>query len=552
MDPLRSDEITACPHRIALSRGAPVSLSERPLDAGLERRRREAERHRRDVYTRLRAAHPDAVVPPSTDATVAALRDGAPLVLSPRLPDDPVGLRRARVALLVRVGRSPDGYAYSPVVVKNNEMVEPSTTRRTLAATLESPHPAHATWFDGVGLRSTPSVTRVGLGLAHAWRLLESHGFADPSARVGAVDRRGRLWWFSVDDHAYARLGLGAYDRAYAERLAVLRGHERWRAEGGDFPTEPFWHRECLDCPFGEHCAAELGERDDVSLVRFTTRDQQRRLRDSGVATRASLARLDPATARLRLETTLEGRLATDVDRLDDLVYRARASLRGPLRKVDRDTMGCPRADVEVDVDMESYNDATYLWGATVTLRRDLPGVEPGYRAFVDWSRDPDESAVFADFWEWLREVGRRSDAAGASWRAYCFWAQAEDGAMNRAVASPQPGGPTHRDLEAFRCDERRLWIDVHASVRDQIQTDGPLGLKSLATHAGFSWRDPEPSGEASMLWFEDAVADGPSASASRDRILAYNEDDCRATLALREWLDGSARTRPHRDDPLE
>ena len=33
--------------------------------------------------------------------------------------------------------------------------------------------------------------------------------------------------------------------------------------------------------------------------------------------------------------------------------------------------------------------------------------------------------------------------------------------------------------------------------------------------------------------------------NAARRRILEYNEDDVRATLALRKWLDGPARSIP-------
>ena len=38
-------------------------------------------------------------------------------------------------------------------------------------------------------------------------------------------------------------------------------------------------------------------------------------------------------------------------------------------------------------------------------------------------------------------------------------------------------------------------------------------------------------------------------AAASRARILEYNEDDCRATKALRDWLNGPAKALAHRDD---
>jgi len=133
----------------------------------------------------------------------------------------------------------------------------------------------------------------------------------------------------------------------------------------------------------------------------------------------------------------------------------------------------------------------------------------------------------------------------------YCFWAQAEDGAMNRAVQNPLPGGPTQSDLQSFRSQNPPQWIDMHDIAKQQIQTEGPLGLKQLAVAGGFSWRDENPSGEASMLWYEVARNETPEGLTSRQRLLEYNEDDCRATKALRDWLNDGAKSLPHRDDPL-
>ena len=142
---------------------------------------------------------------------------------------------------------------------------------------------------------------------------------------------------------------------------------------GGAFPTAPYWHRDCPDCPFREHCEEQLEKLDDVSLVRFTSFSQQLLMREHGVETRAQLARLDPTRARRARSKVLnplephepEEVLGRSIDKLDDLIYRARAFERGTsLRVVSPDAVGCPTADVEVDVDMESYDDATYLWGA--------------------------------------------------------------------------------------------------------------------------------------------------------------------------------------------
>ena len=71
-------------------------------------------------------------------------------------------------------------------------------------------------------------------------------------------------------------------------------------------------------------------------------------------------------------------------------------------------------------------------------------------------------------------------------------------------------------------------WFGVHG-----------LGLKLIAGHAGFRWRDDDPGGLNSQTWFADAVhaPDAGMREAARQRVLDYNEDDVRATAHLRAWL---------------
>jgi predicted RecB family nuclease len=199
---------------------------------------------------------------------------------------------------------------------------------------------------------------------------------------------------------------------------------------------------------------------------------------------------------------------------------------------------------------MESYEDRTYLWGATVRLRRPVPGLAQGYVGVVSWEQLDErvEGEIFARFWTWLEEVRERCQSDGASFRAYCFWAQAEDGAMNRALQFLADPALRAR-VEQFRRRESGEWIDLHDVVTHQIQTDGPTGLKKLARAAGFEWRDESPSGEASLHWYRQAVAQGPDSATWRERLLQYNEDDCVATAALRDWLNGPAKALVHRDD---
>jgi len=588
----------SCRHRVTLSRAGLSGVTRVSATDEMIRRRHLAEEFREGVLSAL-ARLQGSVVARTLEETRAAIARGEELIVRPRLDDDVAGHRRANAHALVRLGRRDELFHYAPLIVKNSEVVEPSHTRQLLMSPLARPAFAHATAQRGLTVRATASLTRSGIALAHATRVLQAQGCGDEEGRVALVDRQRRVWWLELATSTHPRFNLATYDALYRERRDLIDALERWGEGSGEFPTTAYWHRECEDCDFRDHCRDELEVRDDVSLTHYTNFEQQRLLHEFGVDTRYDLAGLDPERARLARHVpndspSREAVLALAIERLDDLIYRARAHRAGAvLRRVASDQMGCPRADVEVDVDMESDGEHTYLWGAYV--RTSGPACDgslaEGYHPFVSWDEPSEatEAEVFAEFWRWFSELRDTCAARSLTFAAYCFWAQAEDGAMNRAVAAPREGGPTLSDLDAFRTHSPAQWIDLHEYAKAQLQTEGPLGLKVLARAAGFDWRDENPSGEASMAWFAAARtptrtparrdAGGLSASRGdfggsssdaerapdaervpdtdqtqveswRRRILEYNEDDCRATQALRDWLNGPARDLAHRDDP--
>jgi predicted RecB family nuclease len=97
-------------------------------------------------------------------------------------------------------------------------------------------------------------------------------------------------------------------------------------------------------------------------------------------------------------------------------------------------------------------------------------------------------------------------------------------------------GVPTPDEVSAFCASG--LWIDLLSEIKRQFVLPGSLRLKELAGSIGFCWRDPDPGGENSMAWYRAAIAVGPEAvNPMAQRVLRYNEDDVRATLALRRWI---------------
>jgi predicted RecB family nuclease len=78
--------------------------------------------------------------------------------------------------------------------------------------------------------------------------------------------------------------------------------------------------------------------------------------------------------------------------------------------------------------------------------------------------------------------------------------------------------------------------IDLYKVVTQK--TDWPLSsysIKALAVYLGFEWRDKTPSGALSIQWFNDYLE--TKNEEIMKRILEYNEDDCKATMVLKDGI---------------
>ncbi|MGH3622143.1 MAG: TM0106 family RecB-like putative nuclease, partial [Sciscionella sp.] len=378
------------------------------------------------------------------------------------------------------------------------------------------------------------------LRLAHARRMLLACGYAAecPLAGVIGLDADVVLW-HDLDAPTWpgGRSTLEEYDVRFADRLAVATA----AASGAEPLAQPSRVVECRHCPWWPTCEAALLEVSDVSLV--LRGEDGVSLRAAGVRTVRDLATLDPAAEPPVQLVGLH---------FPDAVAMARAWLADltVVRKVPE--LRVPRANVELDVDMESFSDSgAYLWGCLLS-GVDI-GVRPGYHGFVTWNPLPtaDEGRSFGEFWEWLSGVRLRAAARGLSFRAYCYNELAENrwllASADRFAGAP--GVPDRTQVRAFIGSP--AWVDLYRSVSNQLLCARGKGLKVIAPVAGFHWRDPDAGGENSMRWYRDAVGlDGRAPDVSqRDRLLRYNEDDVRATHALREWMTSSATDLPYIGD---
>ena len=81
-----------------------------------------------------------------------------------------------------------------------------------------------------------------------------------------------------------------------------------------------------------------------------------------------------------------------------------------------------------------------------------------------------------------------------------------------------------------------KRFVDIHKQVTQQaIMPVESYALKPIARWLGFDWRDAKANGAQSVCWYDDWLKTGDRSLL--EAIVRYNEDDCRATYVVKDWL---------------
>lgn len=384
------------------------------------------------------------------------------------------------------------------------------------------------------------------------------------------------------------RTAMERYDFEFDFRLDILAVAARHRVDPAVRPlVVPVRCGECPSCPWDAHCRSVLeAGAGDVSLLPRIGWTQWKVHRDHGVTDRAALAGLGWRTAcavatgvdlaGLRavaagrppaaplLDLADAWRRSQDLERLQQMdiatvgdllaldeataaysgsnlaslpeqIDQARAALSGrPVyRRRGVSAVAVPRADIEVDVDMESSEVGVYLWGNLLTERIQSRPPRSEYIPFVTWEQlTPEgEAANSLSFWRWLMATRARARGQGLSFRAYCYNAGAENQYLRRLGLSAGLAG----EIADFITSGE--WVDLLRVWDAQLITGAGSGLKAVAPLVGFHWEVDDPGGADSMVRYDAAAAGDARA---QQWLLDYNRGDVQATLALREWMDSA------------
>ena len=294
---------------------------------------------------------------------------------------------------------------------------------------------------------------------------------------------------------------LERYDFELGFRIAIAEVAARQTGDPETDPpplVRPIVNAECGRCHWWEHCRPQL-DPDDVSLrIDKGALDSREivTLRRHGIDTVTDLAGVDLDELLTWYLPEVTHRSGAET-RIRTAARRARMLLDG--RWFDRETSGpieVPAADVEIDFDIESAAE-----------RPDLPVGVPGpagtgVGVYHEFSRfaDLDDAGEL--------DAGPRGVRAGcAAWsRRASRWSSTTTAGTRwpRSAAWPTARGDPLLDWAAAYAEEH--FVDLLEIVKTHYFGVAGLGLKLMAHTPGSRWRDDDPGGLNSQLWFAEAV----------------------------------------------
>ena len=362
-------------------------------------------------------------------------------------------------------------------------------------------------------------------------------------AQVHVITGDGESHPFRLADYsAYHRHLKARYEALVAEAVA---GHPR-----ATYP-DPVDH--CGICRWADECKDRRRADDHLSLVSGLRRDQVHKLDALGVTTRVELAKApddlrvpgmaEPTVARLHHQARLQVEGEGAHPPIYELLAPEAPDPDDPLQRwPQRGWAALPEpspGDLFFDMEGDPYalDDSTetglgdtgleYLFGV---IELDAPiddgHGKPSYRSFWAHSRAEEKTAFerFIDFVMAQRE--RHPDLHVYHYAPY------EPSAMKRLMGSHHT-----REQQVDELLRGEVFVDLYAVVRQGVRIGSEsYSLKKVEQLYMERLPGDVMDGGGSIVAYEAYLDD--HAQHRLDEIERYNEDDCRSTLGLRDWLE--------------
>jgi predicted RecB family nuclease len=359
-------------------------------------------------------------------------------------------------------------------------------------------------------------------------KFLPSHSLATlaskkPSEVTYIGGRRGFIWDIYRTEVIYDLNGARGpktptslwdeYQAALAQARAIYAQNEK---------TLPAYATSCKLCHWYSSCLKSLQKAGDLTLIPRLGRSARDTLAPT-FATIADLAAANPEGYVKGKDKTIFPRIGLATLR----AFNARAKLLttpGAKAYLKAPVM-LPTAPTELffDIEADPMRDICYLHGFVVRKNDDTAS-----ERFIAFFADDDSPNAEREAFAQAIELFRTSQPA------VIYYYSKYERTFYRKLQARYPDVCAADEIEIL-FDPARA-VDLYNNVVTKA-TEWPTrdhSIKTLASHLGFRWRDTNPSGAASIEWYHRWIE--TKDKTVKQRILDYNEDDCKATRVL---LDG-------------
>ncbi len=322
---------------------------------------------------------------------------------------------------------------------------------------------------------------------------------------------------------------------------------------------EPVEH--CAVCRWRVNCSSRRRADDDLSLVAGLPTTQRVALKQVGIRTRTGLAtcaelpELSGVTTASLVRAQAQARLQVQSDGAAAIAYE----LLDPERDdaghlvLNRGLLALPEpsaGDLFFDIEGARYYSEDgkefglqYLFGIVDTADLDDDG-NPRYVQI--WAFDRlGERRAFEELIDFI--TAKRTAHPDLHVYHYNHYEPTSidhltelHGTREEAVGRLMGRFASHEE-EVDDLLRRQVFVDLYRIVRQSLQAGvESYSIKSLEPLVGYERSVALADATEGLVAFEVALEEGGVApdAKMRDVVAGYNEDDCRATVALREWLE--------------
>lgn len=292
-----------------------------------------------------------------------------------------------------------------------------------------------------------------------------------------------------------------------------------------EIKNKPAYSGKCKLCPWYASCKKWIKESHDPSMIFYLGRANRDALeRDLDIESYIDLIDLDIDTVLDKKAKDKKFLIGLGEAKLTKFVQRSKI-MEVTKVPVIYEKLNFPKTSYELYFDIEDDPTQAFVYLHGVYER------SPKGERFVDFTAldktDEAEKEAWSNFWKYIRSLPKDDFTV--------YYYSHHEKTTYRRMREKYPDIVIEEELDWFFSDEKA--IDLYSVISKH--TDWPLmsySLKDIAQYLGFSWRDKSPSGAMSIEWFNHYL--DTKDKADMDRILLYNEDDCVATMVIKDFLD--------------